>query len=81
LYINIEKLEIAVFRNSGKTKINEQWFNGNEALENVDKFTYLRVLFHYNNKFIKAEKQLADQSRNAMLIALRKIIRGMSINI
>ena len=80
LCINVEKSKIVVFRNSGKIKDNEQWFIGNEILENVDKFTYLGILFHYNNKFTKAEEQLADQSRKAMF-ALRKNIRGMSLNI
>jgi hypothetical protein len=51
--------------------MNVQWFIGNEVLENVDKFTYLGILFHDNNKFTKAEEQLADQSMNATF-AIRK---------
>lgn len=79
LCINVEKSKIVVFRNKGKIKCNEKWCIGNDALEIVEQFTYLGIIFQYNTKFTKAEKQLSDQGRKAMF-AFRKNIRGMILN-
>lgn len=77
--INVEKSKIVVFRNKGKIKCNEKWCIGNDVLEIVEQFTYLGIIFQYNTKFTKAQKQLSDQGRKAMF-AFRKNIRGMILN-
>lgn len=79
LCINVEKSKIVVFRNKGKIKCNEKWCIGNDVLEIVEQFTYLGIIFQYNTKFTKAQKQLSDQGRKAMF-AFRKNIRGMILN-
>lgn len=70
---------IVIFRNNGRVKDSECWHIGDDVLEIVNQFTYLGILFNFNNKFTKAEKQLSEQGRKA-LFALRKNIRGMSFN-
>ena len=45
----------------------------------VEQFTYLGIIFNYNNKLTKAEKKLSEQARKA-LFALKKNIRDMSFN-
>lgn len=67
LYINVEKSNIVAFEDKGKKLI------GNDILEIVEQIIYLGFIFQYNTKFKKAEKQLSDQGRKAMI--------GLSVNI
>jgi hypothetical protein len=41
-----------VFRNGGKVKDNERFFNNGRALEMVDNFNYLGMLFNYNGSYL-----------------------------
>ena len=59
------------------SKPGENWHIGEHVLEIVDQFTYLGIIFNYNNKFTKAEKQLSEQGRKA-LFALKRNIRNKS---
>ena len=79
LSINVEKSKVLVFRKGGKSKPGENWHIGEHVLEIVDQFTYLGIIFNYNNKFTKAEKQLSEQGRKA-LFALKRNIRNMCLN-
>lgn len=42
-------------------------------------FTYLGIIFNYNDKYTKAEKQLSEQGRKE-LFALKRNIRNMYLN-
>lgn len=53
--------------------------NGSLASMYKYKSTYVGIIFQYNNKFTKAEKQLSNQGRKAMF-GLRKTIIGMLLN-
>ena len=68
--------KIVFFRNNDRVKDSEWWHIGNDVWEIVNQFTYLGILFNFNNKFTKAEKQLSEHGRKA-LFALTKNIRGM----
>lgn len=80
LCVNVDKSKIVTFRNSGKLRSNEKWHIGDEVLETVEQFTYLGIIFNYNNNFTKAEKKLSEQARKAFFFALKKNISDMSFN-
>jgi hypothetical protein len=79
LKVNIDKSKIVIFRNGGKIKLNEKWLYNGSALDIVENFTYLGIVFNYNNKFTMAEKKIADQGRKA-IFALNTNIRSMNLN-
>ena len=72
LCVNVDNSKIVIFRNSGKLRSNEKWYIGDEVLETVEQFTYLEIIFNYNNKFTKAEKKLSGQTRKAFFAQCRK---------
>lgn len=76
LHINVDKSNIVVFRKGGRVKESEKWYIYGKPLEIVDQFAYLGIIFYYNNKFSKAEKQLPEQGRKALFV-LKKNIRNM----
>jgi hypothetical protein len=79
LKVNIDKSQIVIFRNGGKIKANEKWLYDGVQLKVVDHFTYLGIVFNYNNKFTMAEKKISDQGKKAMF-ALNTNIRNMHLN-
>lgn len=79
LHINVDKSKIVVFRKGGRVKENEKWYIYGKPLDIVDQFAYLGIIFYYNNKFSKAEKQLAEQGRKALFV-LKKNIKNMFFN-
>ena len=62
-----------VFRNGGKIKDNERFFYNGRALETVDNFNYLGMLFNYNGKFNITQKHTADQGRKAFFAINNKL--------
>lgn len=79
LSVNVAKSKIVIFRKGGKVKNDEKWVFRNENLEIVNNFTYLGIVFNFNNKFSKAEKQLAVQARKATFL-LKKNVKNMYLN-
>ena len=71
--------KIGIFRNSGTCKIrsNEKW----HSIETVEQFTYLGIIFNYNDKFTKAEQKLLEQARKALYAFKRNTcISNMTFN-
>jgi hypothetical protein len=79
LTVNLQKTKIVVFRNGGRVKPTENWTYDGKPLDIVDSFTYLGIVFNYNNKFTVAEKQISDQGRKAAF-ALYSNIRSLCLN-
>jgi hypothetical protein len=51
------------------------FFFGNSKLEVADHYTYLGIIFNYNDKFNKAQKKLYDQANKAMFALIAKARR------
>jgi hypothetical protein len=61
----VDKTKVMIFKNEGKMKNNVIFFffffcNG-RALQIVDEFNYLGMLFSYNEKFNITQKHIADK--------------------
>ena len=80
LTLNVDKTKIMVFRNGGKIKDNERFFYNGRALETVDNFNYLGMLFNYNGKFNITQKHTADQGRKAFF-AINNKLKKFQFNI
>jgi hypothetical protein len=65
LTVNTYKSKVIICINGGVVSPSRSWHIGGIKLETVDKFNYLGVLLNYNNTFFVAEKQFADQGRQA----------------
>ena len=79
LCVNVDMSKIGIFRNSGTCKIrnNEKW----HSIETVEQFTYLGIIFNYNDKFTKAEQKLLEQARKALYAFKRNTcISNMTFN-
>lgn len=79
LDVNIQKSKIVVFRKGGHVKSSERWFYNGTSIDVVDKFTYLGIVFNFNNKFNVAEKQLSDQGRKAAF-SVNSNIKSLHLN-
>jgi hypothetical protein len=73
LTLNVDKTKIMVFRNGDKVEDNEIFFYNGRALEMVDNFNYLGMLFNYNGKFNITQKHIADQGRKAFFAINNKL--------
>lgn len=79
LSVNVAKSKIVIFRKGGKVKNDEKWVFRNENLEIVNNFTYLGIVFNFNNKLLKAEKQPAMQARKNTFL-MKKNVKNMYLN-
>ena len=79
LTVNVAKTKIMVFRNGGIVKPQEHWVYKGEDIEIVDEFCYLGIVFYYNGKFHRTQKQLSLQCRKAVF-ALKRKCSQMSFN-
>ena len=68
-----------MFRKGGKSKPGESCHIGEHVLEIVDQFTYLGIIFNYNDKYTNAEKQVSEQGRKALFV-LKRNVRNMCLN-
>jgi hypothetical protein len=67
LTLSVDKTKIMIFRNGGKIKDNERFFYIGRALQTVDNFNYLGMLFNCNGRFSITQKHIADQGIKAFL--------------
>ena len=54
--VNIEKSKVMVFRNGEEISNADKLYYDGKLVETVDKFSYLKFNFYYNNKCTVAEK-------------------------
>lgn len=54
--MNVAKSKIFIFWKVGKVINDELWVFRNNNIEIVNNFTYLAIVFNFNNKILKAEK-------------------------
>ncbi len=73
LTVNAKKTKVVVFRNSWQLNPNDVWLYNGDAIEIVNTFKYLGMLFSYNGKFNITQKQLSEQGRKAMFLLMREI--------
>lgn len=79
LTVNTAKTKIVVFRNGGRLRNNEEWFFDRKKIEVVEQFTYLGIVFKWNNKFNVVQKQLSGQGRKSVF-ALYTKCKNMNLN-
>ncbi|XP_069141192.1 uncharacterized protein [Argopecten irradians] len=65
LSVNIDKTKIVVFRKSKRLQANEYWTFQGRAIDIVDNFCYLGLVFNYNGRFTLALNTLASQGRKS----------------
>ena len=66
LNVNTSKTKIVVFRNRSKLQRKVVWLYNNEVLDIEDEFNYLGMMFNYNGKFSKTQKQASEHGRKAL---------------
>ena len=72
LHVNVAKTKLVVFT---KRRCNDNvvlTFNGN-ILEVCESYTYLGILFNFNNSFVNAKKRLVEQAQKALYSVYFKI--------
>jgi hypothetical protein len=80
LTVNVSKTKIMIF-SRGKVRNRPAFMYNDDEIEIVDCFSYLGVVFNYNNKFNKTAKKLYDQASKAMYSLLRKSrVSGLPID-
>ena len=71
LRVNVDKTKIVVF-SRGKIRNIPEFTLNSKNVEVVFDYTYLGVLFNYNNGFLKAQKRLCAADNRAMFSLIRK---------
>ena len=71
LTINTDKTKVLIFTRK-KRQINTIFKLNGQALETVDHYNYLGIIFAKNSNFFKARKRLCDQANKAMFAILQK---------
>ena len=79
LAVNVTKTKVMVFRNGGNVRPQESLLYNGEEIDIVDEFCYLGIVFNYNDKFYKTQKQLSLQCRKAMF-AMKRKCSDMTLN-
>lgn len=72
LEVNTNKTKVLIFSKKKTNNLFSFAFNGNN-LDIVDSFSYLGVLFNYNNSFSNTKKMLVSNAKKAMYALLCKI--------
>ena len=71
LKINVSKSKVTVF-SRGKIRNRPEFYFGENKLDVVDHYKYLRLNFNFNGKFTVAKKELYNKGNRAMFSLLRK---------
>ncbi|MCG8429684.1 MAG: hypothetical protein MJA29_00695, partial [Candidatus Omnitrophica bacterium] len=77
LKINTDKTKILIFTRK-KKRIDRNFLLNGRALEKVEEYNYLGVIFSKNGNFFKARKHLSDQATKALFSVLQK---GNALNL
>ena len=62
LIVNTNKTKVMIFRKGGRNNNTEHFIYNGNAIEIVDKFTYLGIVFSSGGSFRNTYSQLADQA-------------------
>ena len=73
LKVNINKTKVLIFRKGGRVPRNLEFLYDDAAIEIVNQFTYLGIVFTTGGSFMQATKTLAGQAQKA-IYKLRKYL-------
>lgn len=71
LSVNVSKTKVVIF-SKGKIRKTPTFIFGSQNIQVVDDYTYLGIIFNYNNKFNKAMAKQVNQARGALYSLLCK---------
>lgn len=79
LMVNLQKSKIIVFRNGARRPSSERWFYNDVAIEVVNEYKYLGVIFNYNMSFNKHLDEKLIASKNAMNSSWNSFMKNKDI--